>query len=173
LGILVASETRSRRTQHKKELIVIKREYNGIPRQHPLRTIWTGMKTRCYSPNRREYRWYGAKGIAVCDEWFNSFTRFYEWAMRTGWQRGLTIDRIDSDKDYSPDNCRWATMKQQNNNRKNNVHVTHNGETRSLIEWAQHPDCKVTYKLLYERIKVLGMSFGEAFTRPARPCCRN
>lgn len=68
------------------------------------------MKQRCYNKNRRQYKWYGAKGIRVCDEWLNSYANFEEWALSHGYVEGLSIDRIDSEKDYMPDNCRWITM---------------------------------------------------------------
>lgn len=72
--------------------------------------IYAEMKQRCYNKNRRQYKWYGAKGIRVCDEWLNSYANFEEWALSHGYVEGLSIDRIDSEKDYMPDNCRWITM---------------------------------------------------------------
>lgn len=85
-----------------------------------LYSIWHGMKTRCANRNAAGYRYYGGKGISVCDEWVNDYKAFYEWSMRHGYQDGLTIDRMDGDKDYSPENCRWVTMKEQQNNKCNN-----------------------------------------------------
>lgn len=85
--------------------------------------IWRGMKKRCYNKNVKGYRWYGAKGIKVCEEWRSNFDSFYSWCMSHGYKKGLSIDRIDGNKDYEPDNCRMATMKEQIINRgiqKNN-----------------------------------------------------
>ena len=86
--------------------------------------IWKAMKTRCYNPNIPYFKYYGGKGIAVCDEWRDSFQAFYEWSMANGYSDELTIDRIDSDKGYFPENCRWVTMTIQNQNKKKvSVHV--------------------------------------------------
>lgn len=78
-------------------------------KKHPLWYILAGMKSRCYTPTCRQYRWYGAKGIKICDEWKDSLPSFIEWAESEGWEKGLTIDRVDVNKDYTPENCRFIT----------------------------------------------------------------
>lgn len=79
--------------------------------------IWVAMKQRCYNPNHRAYKYYGARGITVCDKWKNGSKVFKEWALANGYKENLTIDRIDIDGNYEPSNCRWITQAEQNNNR--------------------------------------------------------
>ena len=88
-----------------------------------LYSIWTNMKTRCFNSNSPSYKDYGSRGITVCDEWKNDFKAFYDWSMSHGYQENLTIDRIDVNGNYEPSNCRWATILEQANNKRNNVFV--------------------------------------------------
>ena len=87
-----------------------------------LYNVWKDMKRRCTNPNDCAYKRYGGRGINICNEWLHEFQAFYDWAMANGYDENApkgqcTIDRIDNDKGYSPDNCRWVDMKTQRHNR--------------------------------------------------------
>lgn len=116
-----------------------------------LYNIWGGMKKRCNCPTHMWYKRYGGRGITVCDEWNNDFQAFYDWAMSHGYSDDLTIDRIDNDKGYSPDNCRWASETEQKNNRSNNQIVEIDGKSQTLAQWSE--DTRILYGTLYRRYK--------------------
>lgn len=108
--------------------------------QHVLRQKLCDMKRRCYNPKSKFYKDYGARGIKVCDEWMdkkNGHANFQKWAIENGWKEFLSIDRIDVNGNYEPSNCRWATQKEQANNRRNNVYATIHGVTKTAQEWAE------------------------------------
>lgn len=97
--------------------------------------IWCKAKERTTNPNNSAYERYGGRGIKMCDSWLNSFENFYE-DMKDTYKPNLTIDRIDNDKGYYKENCRWTTAKVQANNRRSNVLITHNNKTKNLKTWA-------------------------------------
>ena len=99
--------------------------------------IWAGLKARCYNPKKDNYKWYGGKGVKMCDEWKNSFEAFSTWAISQGYTDELTIDRIDSSGNYEPSNCRWISIKEQQNNRHDNIIITFEGKTQTLSKWAE------------------------------------
>ena len=99
--------------------------------------VFISMKSRCYNPKSKAYKYYGARGIKICDEWLNNFMNFYNWAINNGYKEGLSIDRIDVNGNYSPDNCRWTTNKKQSRNTRRNVFITFNNETHCISEWAE------------------------------------
>lgn len=102
---------------------------------------YRSMMDRCYREKAKNYSRYGGRGIKVCDEW-HDIVAFGEWAEANGYRKGLSIDRIDVDGDYEPSNCRWATPKQQANNRRDTPFVTIDGITLSLTEWADFAGLK-------------------------------
>lgn len=96
--------------------------------------IWYGMRARCKYPSHNRYKYYGGKGINVCEDW-EEYENFKNWAVKNGYKDGLTIDRIDSGKDYCPENCRWVT-KEENNRRAAQKHlITISGETFNTTQW--------------------------------------
>lgn len=97
--------------------------------------IWNGMKQRCNNKNSRPYKNYGGRGIKVCDEWANDYTTFAKWARANGYADNLTIERIDNNKGYSPENCKWASYVEQNNNRRSNHIIWFNGEGKTAADW--------------------------------------
>lgn len=99
--------------------------------------IYWNMKQRCYNKNKECYKNYGGRGIEVCKEWLDDFMTFYDWAMSHGYDDTLTIDRINVDGNYDPDNCRWVTRKEQQNNRRTNVYLTYNGSSYTISQWSE------------------------------------
>lgn len=99
--------------------------------------LWSGIKTRCYNSNDKKYMNYGGRGIKMADEWKNNFHSFATWAVCNGYEEHLTIDRINVDEDYSPNNCRWSTWEVQENNRTNNHLLEYDGKIHTLAEWAK------------------------------------
>lgn len=93
------------------------------------------MHSRCYRVKDPSYKHYGGRGIKVCDEW-HDIEKFEKWVDMNPYSEGMTLDRIDPNGDYEPSNCRWATMFEQDNNRRNSIRVEYNGETHSISEWS-------------------------------------
>lgn len=102
-----------------------------------LYTKWSGIVQRCTNPNAIHYDMYGGHGITICDEWRNDFYSFYSWSIENGYKDGLTIDRIDNNKGYYPENCRWTDLETQANNTRRNHYITYNNETKTLTQWAR------------------------------------
>ena len=113
---------------------------------------WRDMKHRCNAKSGRYYNNYVKRGITVCPEWRTNFKAFYDWAINNGYMPTLSIDRIDNSKGYSPDNCRWANPKMQNNNLRTNVTLTYNGITRTLREWSDITGIRFT--TLHSRVNM-------------------
>ena len=128
--------------------------------------IWRDMRLRCYDERNISYNRYGGRGITICDEWKEDVKAFYDWAMANGYNDSLTIERIDNDGNYFPENCRWATVKEQANNRRSNVLVTHKGKTQTMKEWAN--EVGIPYKVVWARMQKLGWSVERALTDPVR-----
>lgn len=130
-------------------------------RYHPLYSCHVNMMHRCYSPKNKRFAGYGGRGITVCKRW-HKLQNFIE-DMELTYEDGLSIDRIDNDKGYSPKNCRWAEKTVQYRNRRNNNFVTHNGKTLCKVDWAKEASISIT--TLNNRLR-RGMSFEEAVNSP-------
>lgn len=133
-----------------------------------LSSILGSMKCRCYNKNNKQYNNYGGRGIKICDEWLakkgKGLLNFYNWAISTGYNLGLTIDRINNDGNYQPDNCRWVTNKEQSNNKRNNHLITYHGETHTMMEWSKI--LNVNYNTLRGRINNYKWDVNKAFETP-------
>lgn len=121
------------------------------------------MRQRCSNPKCINFHNYGGKGITVCDEWNNSFESFYEWAMSNGYEKGLTIDRIDVNGNYEPSNCRWATYKEQANNRTSNRLIEVDGVSHTIGDWSEITGIRLA--TIWARLK-RGWTAKEAVTTP-------
>ena len=133
------------------ELTVKRNTTHGDTHTH-LYGIYRKMLWRCYNKNANHYDLYGGKGIVVCDEWKTSYEAFRDWALSNGYKKSLTIDRINVDGNYCPENCRWVSRKLQTQNRHNTIFLTLNGVKKPLSEW----------------VKIYGVKYTTAYYRYAK-----
>jgi hypothetical protein len=114
-----------------------KRMSEIVKHKSPAYKSWYFMNRRCSSIKAKDYKFYGSRGISVCQRW-TIFDNFYS-DMKDSYLKGMTIERIDSNKNYSPENCKWATMSDQFNNRRNSIRIKHpkTGEIKGLAQWAK------------------------------------
>ena len=139
-----------------------------------LNKIYINIVQRCCNPNTINYKRYGARGITMCEEWLNKervitdlglstkgWITFKTWALNNGYQEGLTIDRIDNNKGYSPDNCRWVNHKTQANNRSSNRFITYKGKTQTMKQWSE--ELGIDYRVMTQRITILKWPTNKAF----------
>lgn len=113
--------------------------------------VWTSMKERCFNPNSKSYKDYGERGISVHKEWAENYFSFHEWAVKTGYKEGLTIDRKDVNGNYEPSNCRWIPKSQQSRNRRINRYLTFCGIRKSVAEWEEITS--IPAKIINQRIR--------------------
>lgn len=140
---------------------------HGLAHTTPLSHVWASMRQRCNNPNNTSYKNYGARGIKVCSEW-DDFAVFYSWAIRNGYQKDLTLERINNDGDYNPANCCFVSRKLQANNRRGRVSKYSNGKRINLRSLARQYN--LIPATLYSRLSS-GLSLEEALTREVRNLC--
>ena len=129
-----------------------------------LYSIYKAMIGRCTDPNEKRYKNYGGRGVKVCDEWLNGYDNFAEWAYSSGYDDSAkhgacTLDRIDTNGDYCPSNCRWVSNLRQQNNRTTNRLVEYDGKVQSIADWAR--ELNLPYSKVYVGITRKGMSVGD------------
>lgn len=143
---------------------------HGLSKTKIYKTFY-GMKQRCYNKNNPEYKNYGGRGIRICDEWLNDFTKFYEWMISAGWENGKTgreqtIERNDVNGDYCPGNCKLIPIEEQQLNKSNSRRITAFGETKILSQWANETGIPIT--TIKARIDRLGWSCERAVLEPVK-----
>lgn len=126
-----------------------------------LNRIWKGIKNRCNNKNAVKYSNYGGRGISVCKDWNESYIKFRDWALSNGYRDDLTIDRIDNNGNYSPDNCRWVDLKAQSNNKRTNCFITYLGETHTISQWSEK--LGILEGTIWERYKLNKMPLEKVF----------
>jgi len=134
-------------------------------RNHILYNVWKGMKARCYNINHTAYHNYGGRNIIICSKWYNSFESFFYWCMNNEWKKGLSIDRIDNDGNYYPENCRFVTRKEQGRNKRTNLVFKIGGVEKTVIELSE--EYGINQFTLYDRLR-RGWDIDKAINTPVR-----
>lgn len=144
-----------------------KHRIHGMSR-HPLDAVYDEMKSRCTKPSNKNYKNYGGRGITVCNEWLINPQMFFKWALSSGYEKGLSLDRKDNENGYFPENCRFTTRVIQANNTRKTINITIGQETKPLYLWAREREIKP--HTVYCRIKKYGWTEQEAlgFDEPPR-----
>lgn len=112
--------------------------HNLLRSSKKLYMVWGAMKARCYRPSCKDFKNYGERGISICDEWVNDFSKFHKWAIESGYEEGIsTIERVDVNGDYNPENCTWILNERQALNTRKVIILSANGITKPLSDWAE------------------------------------
>lgn len=119
------------------ELFMKRTITHGLHKRNGLYVLWCSMINRCENPNNARYKNYGARGIGVCEEWRKHYEKYYEWAINNGWSKGLSIERVDVNKGYSPENCKWIPKREQSYNKSNIVLIEHDGRKLTAQQWSR------------------------------------
>ena len=129
----------------------------------PQHIAWQNTIARCHRPTHKRYLDYGGRGILVCERWHTYLNYLEDMGERP---EGMSLERIDNDKGYSPDNCKWATTHEQARNSRQNVNITYKGKTQTLKDWSV--ELGVNYQTLHTRLTFAKLTVEQAFTRPLR-----
>lgn len=156
-------ETKSCGCYHRERVAKANTKHSGYKTR--LYYIWKSIKERCYNENNKHYKDYGGRDITMCESWKDSFESFRDWAVENGYSDELSIDRIDVDGNYEPSNCRWATEKEQANNKRNNRLLTYEGKTQTMAQWAD--ELGFSYHTIVSRLCTYGWTVEEALSTPA------
>lgn len=168
-GTHIQATTNQLQTGHTKSCGCLRKEVaTCFFRKHSMKhtrlyNIWCGMHNRCQNPNNMDYSNYGGRGISFCNEW-KDFLPFYDWAISNGYTDKLTLDRIDTNANYCPENCRWVDRIVQGNNKRNNLYLTYNGETHTAAEWGRITG--ISRQVIRDRIKKYKWTVEKALTTP-------
>lgn len=149
------------RKQQSENAIRMSKSKPGYTKTH-LYISWCGMKQRCSCRKTNGYENYGGRGITVCAEWKNSFENFRDWSFQNGYKEGLSLDRIDVNGNYEPSNCRWATMKEQANNKRNSHILEFDGQKHTISEWSEITG--INKNTIHSRIEKYGWSVERSLT---------
>ncbi len=122
---------------------------HGFAKKERLYSIWVAMNQRCRDINAKNYKYYGGKGVSVCEDWKHNYLVFRSWSIEHGYSSELTLDRINVSSDYGPENCRWVDQVVQNNNTTRNRFLTYEGDTHTMAQWS----------------KIIGLSYSTFKTR--------
>ncbi len=145
----------------RKELLSEKQTIHGDSNNARLYRIWKNMKSRCSCKSVSQYKDYGGRGISVCEEWKHNYTVFKQWSIANGYRDDLTIDRINNDGDYCPENCRWVSRSEQNLNKRNRCLLTYRNKTQTITEWSM--ELGIPIETLRDRIFRYKWSVERAF----------
>ena len=128
----------------------LKNGFSTNVKTHRIYQTWSDMKQRCFNPKCKNYKYYGLRGIKVCEEWMK-FEPFYNWAMKNGYSDDLTIERTNVNGNYEPSNCTWITHKIQMRNTRCSVFLMYNGDNKTIAEWSEITG--ISQKTIAQRIK--------------------
>jgi hypothetical protein len=168
-GRVISCGCRQRETQRENGLKLVTRNRTHGMKGSTVYKQWSNMKERCLRPGHKSYADYGGRGIKVCERWMK-FENFY--ADMGDSPEGYTIERKDVNGNYEPDNCRWATWKEQYRNRRDSRLLTAFGETKTAVEWLEDPRCNVTKYSMYKRIEN-GWPHERVISQPMRSARQN